>query len=101
MYDPGDNSCQYCDWPRYQHDIIIFSLNCGHIVYFHSNRSPHLPPIYFIVDSMVTFRKKNIKLCVKSGSIGGRVGGPWPLLNFKTLHRNSFLAIEDHFSLAE
>ena len=30
---------------------------------------------------------------------GGQV--PWPLLNFKTLHRNSIFTIENHLSLAK
>ena len=33
--------------------------------------------------------------------IGGRsrgARGPWPLLNFKTLHSNSIFAIENHLS---
>ena len=33
--------------------------------------------------------------------IGGRNRGPWPFLNFKTLHRNSIFAIENHLSLAK
>ena len=33
--------------------------------------------------------------------IGGGSRGPWPLLNFKALHRNSILAIENHLSLVK
>ena len=33
--------------------------------------------------------------------IGGGSRKPWPLLNFKTLHRNSIFAIENHLSLAK
>ena len=31
----------------------------------------------------------------------GGPGGPWPLLKFKVLHRNSFFAIENHLNLAK
>ena len=33
--------------------------------------------------------------------IGGVSRGPWPLLNFETLHSNSIFAIENHLSLAK
>ena len=32
---------------------------------------------------------------------GSRGQGPWPLLNFKTLRRNSIFVIENHLSLAK
>ena len=35
-----------------------------------------------------------------AAEVGGP-GGPWPLLNFKTLHRNSNFAIENHLSLVK
>ena len=35
------------------------------------------------------------------GDIGGGSRGPWPLLNFKVLHRNSIFAIENHLNLAK
>ena len=45
-----------------------------------------------------------IIIVTRSESIGGKSrgpGGPWPLLNFKTLHRNSIFSIENHLSLAK
>ena len=57
------------------------------------------PSSFIVLLSYYLFVSNAVMLAVSC--IAAEAGGPWPLLNFKALHRTSIFAIRNHLSLAK
>ena len=71
------------------HSQIVFCIHAG--IFYSSCDTDS------IKDELLTDKKRVLVI----SHIDGRSRGPWPFLKFKTLHRNSIFAIENHLSLAK